>query len=126
MDEQRITLKDDRELVLREAVGADAADLLEYVDAISAETTYISFSPGEFEMTEEQEAAFVEEARAADNCLYLVGFLDGRVAGVLHFGAKNRARIRHWTRPGRSTSPAGCSHPRAASTSRTSAASFRR
>jgi RimJ/RimL family protein N-acetyltransferase len=65
------------------------------VEAISAESTFVSMSPGEFGMTVEQEAEFVEECRSAENCLYLVARSEDQLVGGLHFGAKNRRRVRH-------------------------------
>ena len=50
-------------LVIREAVPEDARALLNYVEAVSGESDFLTFGPGEFELTEEQEADFLREAR---------------------------------------------------------------
>lgn len=89
------TLRDGREGVIREAVASDAAELLECHHRIAGETTFISFTPEELAMSEEEEIAAVEKARAADNCLYLVARVDGQVVGTLHFTAGDLARVRH-------------------------------
>lgn len=88
-------LKDGRELLIREAAPDDAEELLEYLETISRESSYISISPGEFELSVDEEAAFVEKMRLCEHALYLVGVVDGELAGGLHFESRNRNRVRH-------------------------------
>jgi RimJ/RimL family protein N-acetyltransferase len=90
-----LTTRDQRPLVIREAVGDDAPALLEFLEIIAADTTYISFEPGEFSMTEEQEREFLDDARRAVNHLYLVAVVGGTIAGCLTFGGGKYRRTRH-------------------------------
>ncbi len=88
-------LKDGATLELREAVPEDAGALLAYVEAISGETSFLTFGPGEFELTDEQEAEFLRKALANELQLYLLGLVDGEIVGTLTFGARDRTRLRH-------------------------------
>lgn len=90
-----LTTADQRPFIIREAVGDDAGALLEFLDVISAETTFPSFQPGEFFLTEDQERAFLEEAATTNNHLYLVAELDHRIVGVLTFGGGKYQRNAH-------------------------------
>ena len=82
-------------LVIREAEPEDARAVLEYVHAISAESEYLTFGPGEFDMTEPEEAEFLHQCRASDNQLYLLGWCGEELAAGLHFAAGRRPRTRH-------------------------------
>ena len=90
------TLSNGDTLIVREAGADDASSILDYLDVVCAETDYLSFGPGEFDLTLEEETSYLEQTREADNRLYVVatvdevdragvlgevvGFLDGRVA----------------------------------------------
>ena len=89
------TLKDGRTLHIRTATAADAHVILDHVHAVSAESDYLNFVPGEFELTEAQEADYLAHCATADNQLYIVGLIDGQLVGTLNFTAGRRARVRH-------------------------------
>lgn len=95
MEPQVHPLSDGRVLLLREATGDDAAALLDYIEAVSAETDFLSFGPGEFELTERQERAFLARVAASRNELYLVGVVEDAIASSLTFMAGQRPRLRH-------------------------------
>ncbi len=90
-----LTTKDQRPLLLREAVADDAPALLEFLEVIAADTTYITFEPGEFSLTEEQEREFLEECRSTANHLCLVAFVGDTLAGCLSFSAGKYRRNQH-------------------------------
>ena len=88
-------LKDGLVLKIREATPEDADALLEYVEGISGESDFVSFGPGEFELTEAEEAEFLRLYRDADNQLYLVGLIDDEIVSALTFSGGRRPRLRH-------------------------------
>jgi RimJ/RimL family protein N-acetyltransferase len=89
------TTTDNRSLLLRQAQAADAGDVLAYVDRICQETDYLTFGPGEFTMTLEQEQDYLARCREAETCLYLLALLEGEIVGSLTFQAGKRPRVRH-------------------------------
>ena len=95
MYSSEIISKDGRTLLIREARGRDARDVIEYLDLISQETDFLSFGPGEFRLTEKEEFDYLEKCRAAENCFYLLALLNKTVIGTLSFEAGNRPRIQH-------------------------------
>jgi RimJ/RimL family protein N-acetyltransferase len=88
-------LKSGEILLIREATGDDASDLLSYVEAISGESDNLTFGPGEFDITLEQEAQFLAGLQKQDNSIYLVALLDGTIVGSISFMGGRRARTAH-------------------------------
>ena len=81
IQDKKIKLKDGRNAVLRSPREADALQLLSLVRTASAETEYLSRYPEEWEMTEEQEQAWVRGVREAENVCVIVCEVEGEVAG---------------------------------------------
>ena len=95
MESKRIELKDGPVLVLRDARKADAAELLEFIDKISGETDYLTFGPGEFNTSLEQEEEFVKSHVESENHYFTVAEIDGAIAGTVVFIGGGKPRIRH-------------------------------
>ncbi len=95
MYSSEIISRDGRTLMIRETRGRDARAVLEYLDLTSQETDFLTFGPGEFNLTEKEEFDYFDKCRAAQNCLYLLSLLDGTVIGTLSFEAGSRPRIQH-------------------------------
>jgi len=96
MQIQRFPVKNNRTLVIREAVVEDAAAVLDYVNGVSGESDYLTFGPGEFEHTLAEEEQFLRNFHESYNQIMLLGLLDDEIASVLSFSAGRRARVRHF------------------------------
>ncbi|MHB1294893.1 MAG: GNAT family N-acetyltransferase [Anaerolineae bacterium] len=92
---QRRTLRDGRTLLIRQAEVDDAAALLAYYHAVSTESDFLSFGAGEFEVTEAEEVARIQQNQAGDNRLLVVGVVEDGIVAALHFAGGHRPRIRH-------------------------------
>ena len=88
-------LANGRVLVIRQASGDDACVVLDYIERISSESDFLSIGPGEFELTEPEEADFLRQCRASSNQLYLLGLIDDTIVSTLVFSAGRRPRVRH-------------------------------
>ena len=88
-------LKNARVLVIRESATADAQAVLDYLEVVCAETDFLSFGPGEFELTVPEEEAFIRQYRESDNQLFILALLDDAIVGALNFTASLRPRVRH-------------------------------
>jgi hypothetical protein len=95
MEEKGLTLRNGMQLMLREARRSDAAALLEYLEAVSAETDYLTFGPREFNLSVEEEEASLEKCQKANNTLYLLAEVEGRLVGTRSFEGGGRVRTRH-------------------------------
>ena len=82
-------------LLIREAEAEDAGALLTYIEDVSGESDYLTFGPGEFELTEREEAEFLRACRASDNEVYLLALAGDEIVGTLNFSAGHRSRVKH-------------------------------
>ena len=73
--------KNNRTIVLRNAVPEDAQDLIRYLKATTTETPYLIREPDEVTITPEQEAAFISNCLNSDRSLMLIATLDGKHIG---------------------------------------------
>ncbi len=92
---KNIKLRNDQILIIREAEKKDAPQVLEYVNKIAGETDYLTFGPGEFNLSIEQEEEFIEDHLVSDNKLFIIAEVDEILAGALTFAGGNRKRIQH-------------------------------
>jgi RimJ/RimL family protein N-acetyltransferase len=95
MESRKHGLKDGRVLLIREVAVEDTRAVLDYVERISGESDFLSFGPGEFELTEPEEEDFIRKCRASDNQLYILGLIDDEIVSTLVFSAGRRPRVRH-------------------------------
>jgi RimJ/RimL family protein N-acetyltransferase len=95
MHPRRHTITGGETLVIRVATPDDAPAVLDYVSTISGESDFLSFGPGEFGYTEEQERNTLQEYAAANNFLALLGILDDSIVSMVTFSGGRRPRNRH-------------------------------
>jgi RimJ/RimL family protein N-acetyltransferase len=95
MEPRDYELKNGRVLLIREATAEDARAILDYIEGVSGESDFLSFGPGEFELTEAEEENVLRRYRDADNQLYILGFIDNGIVAALSFAAGRRPRVRH-------------------------------
>jgi RimJ/RimL family protein N-acetyltransferase len=95
MEQRAYNLNDGRVLLVREAAAEDAHAVLEYVEEISGESDFLSFGPGEFEITEVEEVEVLRTYHDADNQLYIIGLIDTTIVASLSFSGGRRPRHRH-------------------------------
>jgi RimJ/RimL family protein N-acetyltransferase len=90
-----ILLKNNLQLTLRRAEPHDAENLLAYIEQTSGESENITFGPGEFELSVEDERKFLQQSAESSNSLYLIAEIDGEIAGTLSFNVGRRSRLKH-------------------------------
>ena len=95
VDPRSHTLKNGAPLLIREAAATDARAVLDYVEAVSGESDFLAFGPGEFELGETAERDVLQRYADSTNQVYLLGLVDGAVAAALIFSAPQRPRLRH-------------------------------
>lgn len=89
------TLKNGKSYSIRKATKEDAAKMLDYISTIAGESNNLTFGPGEFEISEEDEGKFIEQSHLTNNNLFLVATIGERVVGNLTFRGGHRPRIAH-------------------------------
>ncbi|MDQ2714430.1 MAG: GNAT family N-acetyltransferase [Chloroflexota bacterium] len=92
---QHALLKNNLRLTLRRAEPRDAEHVLAFLDQVAGESENITFGPGEFEMSVEEERAFLQKGAESPTSLYVIAEIGGGIAGTLTFNAGKRPRIQH-------------------------------
>jgi len=88
-------LKNNLWLTLRHAEPNDAEQLLSYLNQVAGESENITFGPGEFELSVEEERAFLWHTAQSATSFYLIAEIAGEIAGTLSFSTGKRPRIQH-------------------------------
>ncbi len=90
-------LKDGTPLHIREARTSDAADIIAYIQRVSAESDFLTFEPGEFTQhySIEKERQFIRSARKTENQLLLIAQVKGEITGAISYHGGERSRTRH-------------------------------
>lgn len=95
MKPEQYSLSNNLVFEIREADANDASGLLKYIEEISGESEMNSFSPGEFDITEEKEKEILRICKESPNKLYLIAAIEGKIVGSLSISGSTRNRIRH-------------------------------
>ena len=89
-------LKDGRALLLREAEGGDAAQVLEFLNRVGGESDNLLFGENGFPMPADQEAAFLERQRQEEKSVMLLGFVGEELVSIASCDALTaRERVSH-------------------------------
>ena len=95
--EKEITLKDGRKCILRPTEPEKAAEMIEYMKVIAAETSWVLRYPDEVSYTLEDEQEILGRILDDPNSVMMAAFVDGKVAGngsVSGIGMKRKIRHR--------------------------------
>lgn len=91
-----VPLKDGRTLLLREGEGADAAQVLSYLNRVGGESDNLLFGQDGFPMPVEREAVFLSRQQQEEKSLMLVGFVGEELVCVASCDALTaRERVVH-------------------------------
>ncbi|NLN47366.1 MAG: GNAT family N-acetyltransferase [Clostridiaceae bacterium] len=86
--------------VIRSAEPEDAERVIAHVRQVDTESVFLSREPGEFAMTMEEEAAYLQKARDTELGLYLVAETEGRIIATCAASIDSHLRERHKARFG--------------------------
>ena len=99
--EERITLRDGRECVLRDAREADAADVLASFNLTHAQTDFLLTYPDENDFDLERERQFLAEKECSPDGIELCAVVEGHVVGCAGIEAVGRKdKVKHRTELG--------------------------
>ena len=102
MKPQQHQINNGNTLLIREAEPEDARAVIDHVETISGESNFLSFGPGEFEVTEEEKKKILGRSRDAKNQIYILGLIDEKRVASLNFSSRNRPRLQHRSQIGMS------------------------
>jgi len=90
-----LRLSDGRACELRAMVEEDAAELLEFLPRMHAETDFVNHMAGEFDWTIEQEREFLRKRLANPLAISIAGQVDRRIIAIGGAAAPDFRRMRH-------------------------------
>lgn len=95
IDPAKHRLKDGTALIVRNAVGQDAEEILYLAQSNFSTSQFTLTEPHEFKMTVEQERAWIEGMLGPKSKLLLVALVDDLFVGMLDFQVGYRRKISH-------------------------------
>lgn len=90
-----ITLKSGLQLEIRSPRVEDAQPVLNFIDIISHESDNLTFGPGEFEITLEQEKNYFSHLKDDKDNIFVIGLIDGEIVCVSNISTGKRKRMSH-------------------------------
>ena len=78
-------LRNGQTLAIRDVTPDDAGAVLQYVEAISSESDFLSFGPGEFGHSEDEERQEIRGHYQASNRFFIAGCIDDAFVSLLTF-----------------------------------------
>ena len=94
-DEKKITLKDGRTAILKSPCVEDAEKMLNYIKKSCGETDFLARYPEEWNISVEQEEAWVNRLRSAPDTLGITCYIDGEVAGNCEISFRGGIKTSH-------------------------------
>ncbi len=77
-----ITLKNGVDVLIREGVREDAQSIIDFYNEVGGETHFLSFGKDEYKISLEEQENAIESAKASDNSVKLIAFIDGEIVGI--------------------------------------------
>ncbi len=94
-EEKIISLKNGKEAIFKSPCVDDAEKMLEYIKRASGETDFLARYPEEWNISTEQEAAWVNRVRNSMDTLAITCYIDGEVAGSCEIRFKSGLKTSH-------------------------------
>ncbi|MGL5574230.1 MAG: GNAT family N-acetyltransferase [Sarcina sp.] len=92
---KKIILKNNKELVLRNAISEDAEKILEYLNIIGGESDNLLFGKNEFNLSIEEEKSIINNLNNSKFAIMLLGLIDNNIASIFVINASPKDRISH-------------------------------
>lgn len=94
-EEKTITVKNGKTVLFRSPRAEDAREMIDYLEVTAGETDFLNCYPGERKITEEQEAAYLDNINSSTNNVMIVCSCDGKIAGNCQIVWSTREKMRH-------------------------------
>jgi len=95
MERMLSSLKDGREVIIREANVADARRMMDFYNIVGGETDFLSFGKNEFTTPLAEYEKILESSKAERNSIILVATLDDEIVSIASISSSQKARTRH-------------------------------
>lgn len=92
---KKIKLKNQFELVIRQAEISDAEAMISYLNIVGGESDNLLFGENEFLLSQEQEEKYITAMMESPNALMVIGVINNEIVAVAQIASQLRKRIEH-------------------------------
>jgi RimJ/RimL family protein N-acetyltransferase len=93
--QQTLTLKDNTEVVIREALVADAEAILAFAKMLFTTTDSVLTIAEEFNITLEEERGFIQAHTTTPTAILLIAVHNDQVISMLNFNCHSKVKMKH-------------------------------
>jgi len=90
-----VVLKNGKQIIIREALVTDAANLRTTIMQFIDESIYIPQTSDEYRFTEEGQRAWIQEFIDKENSMMLIAEFEGRIIGNIDINGHTRKAMKH-------------------------------
>ncbi len=84
-----------KEIILRNVEATDAEEIIEILNKIDSETTFLTREPGEFNLTLEEERKFLQSQVVSEVNIMILAEVEGKIVGMCAINGNTKRRLRH-------------------------------
>ncbi|MDD4779462.1 MAG: GNAT family N-acetyltransferase [Tissierellia bacterium] len=88
-------LKNNRDVVIREALKSDAKDVIDFYNVVGGETDFLSFGKNEFNVTVEFEENYLFNISNEENSILILALIDDLIIGAASINSPQKRRLKH-------------------------------
>lgn len=82
-----------KELIVREANGADSSRVIEFLNKVGTESNFLTIDEVGILISEAEMTDFLNQQAEKDNNAYFLAFVGDEIAGILHLTADYHYRV---------------------------------
>ncbi|WP_457558903.1 N-acetyltransferase family protein [Candidatus Harpocratesius sp.] len=90
-----VIIRNGKTLIIRPAISDDAKAILDYINQIAGESDNLTFGPGEFDKTIDDERKFISKINITQNNIFVVALIDNEIVALADIHCGNRPRTKH-------------------------------
>lgn len=91
----KICLRNEKEVIIREAKKEDAQSMIDFYNLVGGETDFLSFGKNEFKRDLKEYESYLESTREEDNSIILLTIIDEQIAGIASINSNQKVRTKH-------------------------------
>lgn len=94
-EEKEVRLRDGTSVLLRSPQAADAAQMVDYLKTVCAETPFLTREPEEADIPLDKEEPLLQRIADSENDLMIACEINGKIVGNANLNRMTRLRMRH-------------------------------
>lgn len=92
---KKLHLKNEKEVIIREAQKKDARSMIDFYNFVGGETDFLSFGKNEFKMTLHEYENFIESTSLEKNSTLILATIDEKIVSIASITSEQKNRTKH-------------------------------